>query len=681
LSHSAFAPVRKVVAAYAVVAFLWILLSDRAVDLLFPDTALRAMAQTSKGWFFVFVTTVLLYVMLMRVHRRMHQAAQHEIEALQREARTSLLLRTLSEHSPDAIYVKDTEGRYQVFNEEACRITSHRLEEVIGFGDEQVFSPEQARKIKANDQQVMRRGHTQTFEEVVDTAAGQRTFQATKGLLRQDGLVVGMFGISRDISEMVAVRRALEQNEKRYRKMFEANPQPMWVCDLESQRFLAVNDAAVAHYGFSRDEFLSMAQDGIHPPVQLTALHQDFSRGERGDLSGQKPGGSWLHRCKDGRLIEVEISQSDIEFEGLPARIVLALDVSTRNRFERERDSVYRQLKDVLSRVTDAFYSVGPDRRFNYVNDKGALLSGHPSPAHLLGRLVPEVFPALVGSEFQTAYQRAVHSGQSAVVEGWYEPRQGWMEMRIYPSDQGVSVYVSDISRRKGDEQAQRQLQQELSELTRRLMEQERESHSRIAQALHDQLGQQLGSARLYLDVALMHLTDSNPEARQVPLARVSSLLDGAITEVRHVLRDMRPPLLEDQGLAAALDNELRSSPAQGLGLRAEFEVGSAVAGLRWADTVEFAVFMVAREAIGNALRHAQASFVKVSLDGDAAHLRLRVEDDGHGIHVSDLAGRPGHLGLVGMRERAAAIGAHLTVASGMGGGTVVELTREAHPE
>jgi signal transduction histidine kinase len=312
------------------------------------------------------------------------------------------------------------------------------------------------------------------------------------------------------------------------------------------------------------------------------------------------------------------------------------------------------------------------------VNNKVALLAGRASPDEMLGQVVWDVFPEAVGSAFEAAYVSARETGQLTVAEDWYPPWGLWLEVRLFPSDEGVSAYITDISERKRSEQALLQSQNALSKLSMQLMAQERETARRMGQVLHDQLGQQLGSARLYLDVAMAQaaVVDSALPTRN-PLSQVSALLDGAIAEVRHVLRDMRPPLLEDQGLAAALDNELRLSPAQDLGLRVALELGSAVRGLRWPDAVEYASFMIAREAIGNALRHAQGTCIRVALDGDPGHLSLRIEDDGVGLEPANLQGRPGHLGMVGMRERAAAIGARLVVERGAQGGTVVALTLE----
>jgi hypothetical protein len=322
--------------------------------------------------------------------------------------------------------------------------------------------------------------------------------------------------------------------------------------------------------------------------------------------------------------------------------------------------------------------STDNDQRLVYVNNKVALLAGRASPDEMLGQVVWDVFPEAVGSAFEAAYVSARETGQLTVAEDWYPPWGLWLEVRLFPSEEGVSAYITDISDRKRSEQALLQSQNALSKLSMQLMAQERETARRMGQVLHDQLGQQLGSARLYLDVAMAQaaVVDSVLPTRH-PLSQVSALLDGAIAEVRHVLRDMRPPLLEDQGLAAALDNELRLSPAQDLGLRVALELGPAVRGLRWPDAVEYASFMIAREAIGNALRHAQGTCIRVALDGDPGHLSLRIEDDGVGLEPANLQGRPGHLGMVGMRERAAAIGARLVVERGAQGGTVVALTLE----
>ena len=182
--------------------------------------------------------------------------------------------------------------------------------------------------------------------------------------------------------------------------------------------------------------------------------------------------------------------------------------------------------------------------------------------------------------------------------------------------------------------------------------------------------------SRLHFDLAALQAQEHVSE----PLQRVSSLLDEAISEVRRVLVELRPPLLQEHGLAAALDNEVRRGAGHGLGVAVRMESGAGALHARWPESVEHAAFMIAREGLANALRHAQATSVHLRLDGDGSWLLLQLLDDGRGIAEGEQQGRPGHLGLVGMRERAASMGAKLTVEPASGGGTQVRLEWRAAP-
>jgi two-component system cell cycle sensor histidine kinase/response regulator CckA len=121
---------------------------------------------------------------------------------------------------------------------------------------------------------------------------------------------------ARDISERKRAEQALHDSEVRYRMLFEDNPHPMWVHDAQTLAFLAVNNAAVHHYGYSREEFLGMT------------LHDLYV----GDLSA----GAGKHRRKDGTQIEVETAAHALNFGGRQARLVLARDVTERRRLEEE---------------------------------------------------------------------------------------------------------------------------------------------------------------------------------------------------------------------------------------------------------------------------------------------------------------------------------------------------------
>ncbi|MGH2806256.1 MAG: PAS domain S-box protein [Actinomycetota bacterium] len=144
-----------------------------------------------------------------------------------------------------------------------------------------------------------------------------------------------------DVSERKSAEDALRASEARSRRLFEGSPLPMWVYDVDTLAFIAVNDAAVERYGFSRDEFMGMTIKDIRPPEEMPALMENLSR-ERGEFEMT---GAWRHRVKDGREIDVEIASHLVTFDGLDAVMVVAQDVTEKMRIEREKDSLELQLQ------------------------------------------------------------------------------------------------------------------------------------------------------------------------------------------------------------------------------------------------------------------------------------------------------------------------------------------------
>ncbi len=336
------------------------------------------------------------------------------------------------------------------------------------------------------------------------------------------------------------------------------------------------------------------------------------------------------------------------------------------------------ELREVLARVGDGFVALDRDGRYTYLNPPAVRLSGRQQADELLGRSIWTEFPGLANQPLGVALRRAMATQSVVLTEAFDQPFSGWIESRIHPSPQGLTIYLSDTSARRDAEQARVAFQFELSQLTQRLLDQERKTTQRVAQTLHDQLGQTLAVARLNLEACVRLHAATMPSALTAQVENIADLLNQAVREVRHVLVDLRPPLLEDQGLAAALDNEIRSRSDAGVDLL--LEVADGLAGQRWPDEVEYAAFMVAREAVANALLHAGGSLVRVLLDGDAAGLALAIVDDGVGISPALAHGRPGHLGLVGMRERGLAIGAAFAAAAEPAGGTRITLRWPAPP-
>jgi PAS domain S-box-containing protein len=111
--------------------------------------------------------------------------------------------------------------------------------------------------------------------------------------------------------------------------LFNIHPQPMWVVEQKTLRFLAVNQAAIDHYGYSREEFLSMTAEQLRPPEDLGQLLKDFQDQSRSYMQRVA-----RHRKKNGEQIRVEIVSFNLEFDGSPARMAVITDVTERMRSE-----------------------------------------------------------------------------------------------------------------------------------------------------------------------------------------------------------------------------------------------------------------------------------------------------------------------------------------------------------
>jgi len=147
--------------------------------------------------------------------------------------------------------------------------------------------------------------------------------------------------LGEDINSLMAsLRRELtdrERAESNYKLLFENHPEPMWVYEIGSLRFLEVNEAAIRKYGYSRDEFLHLSIESIRPATELPAFRETLTSLEAADHSGP-----WVHQTKDGALIDVDITSHVVDFAGRPARFVMAQDVTEKKKLERQYGQAQR---------------------------------------------------------------------------------------------------------------------------------------------------------------------------------------------------------------------------------------------------------------------------------------------------------------------------------------------------
>jgi PAS domain S-box-containing protein len=199
-------------------------------------------------------------------------------------------------------------------------------------------------------------------------------------------LALSAIFLNAGVTEQVQAEKALRQSEERYRTLFESNPNPMWVYDLETLSFLAVNNAAVAHYGYSVGEFRAMTIRDIRPVEDIPNLIDNVSR----TTTALGSSTYWRHRKKDGSMIDVEIASHELLWMGRRARVVLVKDITERKRAEER----LKEQAEMLDRAHDAIMVRNfSDRRIVFWNTGAERLYGWTA-SEAIGQPVDELILA-----------------------------------------------------------------------------------------------------------------------------------------------------------------------------------------------------------------------------------------------------------------------------------------------
>ncbi len=210
--------------------------------------------------------------------------------------------------------------------------------------------------------------------------------------------------------ERARTQQVLHDSEASFRLLFANNPLPMWVYDAESLRFLQANDAAVAHYGYSREEFLQMRIADLWGPEEMPHL----PAGTAAEPTVMDLAGEWRHRLKDGRTIDVEVVSHRLEFAGRTAALVVAQDVTERKRAEEARLRAEERYRLVAETATDAFITIDLDSRILFVNAAAEKIFGY-AREEMLGWELPMLMPEYLRDLHKAGFKRYLETGEKHI--------------------------------------------------------------------------------------------------------------------------------------------------------------------------------------------------------------------------------------------------------------------------
>jgi PAS domain S-box-containing protein len=429
--------------------------------------------------------------------------------------------RAIIEQAADGIFIADEETYFSDVNSAGCRLSGYSKDELRKLRFEDVIPPED---LITNPLMItkMEKGQSVINERRLVCKGGtiiDVEISAQKLLDGRYQLFV------RDIGERKRAEEILQQSEKKYKLLFTGNPQPMWMSSLPDLNIIDVNESALNHYGYSREEFLKLNLRDLRPPEDVAHFLSEI---ENINLA-VKNNRQWRHWKKDGTIIQVEVLTHEIIYEGRKVWLSLPLDVTEKHNANKLLQKSFEDIRQLAS----SLQTIREDERTN------------------------------------------------------------------------------------------------------------------IAREIHDELGQQLTGLKMDIHW-LSRKVNSNDKLVTEKMEESIKLINATIASVRKIATDLRPSILDDLGLMAALEWQGEEfEKRSGIGVSFNNKAGD----LKLKPEANTTLFRIYQELLTNVARHAKAGLVTVDLFKQDNRLFFKLTDDGTGFNVETIKEKK-TLGLLGIKER-----------------------------
>ncbi|MFN7949272.1 MAG: PAS domain S-box protein [Blastocatellia bacterium] len=600
--------------------------------------------------------------------------ARRRAEELLRQSEARL--RMLVEGTNAILFSTDRRGHLTYVNEAAARVMELPLEQLTGSFYLEFIHPDDRARAEALWMQQLITGEPETYIEVRYMTGSGRTIWLSFYVnpLKQGDRIIGLTGVAQDITERKRAGESLRASERRYRQLVEHQTEYI-VSWLPGGIRTFVNNSYCRYAGQTRDELLGASWFPPEPDAEaqllierLAALTPDnpfYENEQRATLpDGKIVWTQWVNYAffENGRITEYQSVGRDITARRLA-------DEALRESEENFRRMV--MLSPIATAVTDeSDVTVLLNEKF--VTTFGYTIEDLPTVQHWWALVYPD--PAR-RERFRAIWEGEVagllSSGREVKpVEAQIRCRDGSLrtvEFRHSALGNRTIHVLNDVTELKRAEEELKASREELRNLAARLQAVREEERTTIAREIHDELGQALTG----LKMDLKWLENRLPPEAQAPRNRLTSALElvsDTITAVRRIATSLRPGVLDDFGLSAAIEWQASEFESR-TGIRCQ--MARLPDELPVTEDQATAVFRIFQETLTNVARHAAATRVEVNLAQNDDTLWLQVKDNGRGVTTEEIR-HTRSLGLVGMRERAWILGGEFRVSGEPGLGTTV---------
>lgn len=441
------------------------------------------------------------------------------------------------------------------------------------------------------------------------------------------------------------------------------------------QSIVAMNPAAQRMFRYAGGEALGRPLSILIPPAARTAHEGHLQRfdasgvverpmPERGVIKGLRADGQEFPA-------EAAISRIELVIDGRTRTFFAALlrDLSQERALQDEVEALTRRFRTLLDLTPVAMWICEGDH-VAFANRAALDLFGLGSGEPLVGRSIYALLHPDMHGALREQIQRALEAEAppppvaSAIVRFDGQTREVEIASAALP-DHGrtiVQMVITDVTRRRRQEREQERHRRELRQLSASVVQAREEERRRIARELHDELGQRLTALKMELSSLGPAAAPSSHEAR---VTGMLEMIDDTVAAVRRIAADLRPMMLDDLGLNAAIAWLARVA-ARRMDVKITVRLDDEDPPLTEAEAI--AVYRMVQEALTNVARHAHATDVGIEMRQEGGELVLTVRDNGVGFSARCLQ-HDGRYGLLGIRERAHMLGGRLEVGNPPGGG------------
>ncbi len=574
-------------------------------------------------------------------------------------------LQSIIDNTSDIIFQVDLEGNYTFANKAAERIAGYPLTKLLRMNMGELAAPQYREELFERLRKRIRgEPLEQPFEfEIISRDRRRIALELTTTGVHEEGKLVGIQGIARDVTARKQAEAALRESEARFQNLVDNLPVGIYRNTPGARgKFLMANRALARLHGYeSLEEFLAIdAAELYESPAERKAFSDKLIA--RGGLAGEevrltRKDGTFIWGSMRTRVVRDEEGKVKY-FDGVVE------DITERKRAEEALRESEAQMRLILEHSSDGIDICEMDpkthkRRLLMCNDRFVEMSGRSREELMAAEDISELAQGLSTPQedrLVTEQLRKLLPARGRA--SWNRPdgKENYYEWTAAPIEVGDKLYMIGVDR---DVTESMRTEAALSDARRRLTTAHEQERKHLTAELHDSVGQGLIALQLALRTMSKSFEDSGDTERAENAAQLRKQCDALIREIRGICRGLYPRSLE-LGVCAALEEVAGDFQAE---TKVTVNCGlPAKAGSLPAD-VEIALFRIAQEGITNAVRHGQAKNVSVEVGYEDEEAVLAITDDGAGFDPAEAAGKG--LGLSMMQERLQTVSGTMTIDSG----------------